>query len=300
MSQRRDVSASALLGLAWEQGSLFAEDVTLPALAWAHETTQAHGVARRRVEDESRRGAVTAPVAFERSPKQGDRTIVITQTCDIIKSADDVPLVDVARVFSTANAQVIAEASNFGSARYYRLTPPEQSPALVLDFTWRALIDKGFLVEHDPDNSIIDGWTRPQRETFARWLGRRYSRPVLSETDVQTISNPLRDRWGTFVEEEPELARRCSENYAEFRFRRDDDGTLRVLILSPLNDPDESLGLEIAAIVREALEPHHPSVVADPGNYRTFTVDEYLTSEQIDLEWASHEEGEPTGAVPGE
>jgi hypothetical protein len=123
---------------------------------------------------------------------------------------------------------------------------------------------------------------------------------VLSETDVQTITNPLRDRWRTFVEEEPELARRCSENYAEFRFRRDDDSTLRVLILSPLNDPDDSLGLEIAAIVREALEPHHPLVVADPGNYRTFTLDEYLTSEQIDLEWASHEEGEPTGAVPGE
>ncbi len=300
MSEPRDFSASALRKLAWEQGSLFPEGVTVPSLAWAHERTQAHGIAQRRVADESRRNNVTSPVHFERAPKQGDRAVVVTQTCDIIKPADQLPLVDVARVLATKNAQLIAEAGNLGSARYFPLTRSRTDPVLVVDFAWRALIDKGFLVEHDPDNSVLDQWNKPQRDTFARWLGRRYSRPVLSEVDVEAISDPLRDRWKRFIEEEPELAQRCTENYAEFRFRRDEDGTMRVLILSALEDPDESLGLEIAAIVNEALEPYHPKVATDPGSYRNFGLDEYLTSEQIDLEWASHEEGEPSGAVPDE
>jgi hypothetical protein len=300
MSEAGDVSALVLRNLAWEQGSLFPEGVTVPSLAWAHERTQAHGSARRAVANEARRGEVTSPLPFERSPKQGDRAIVTTQTCDIIKPAEVSPLVDVARVFATSKPQVIAEASNSGSATLYRLTPPGYTPALVVDFAWRALIDKGFLVEHAPDNSIIDGWSKSQRESFARWLGRRYSRPVLSDDDVETISDPLRERWKRFIEEEPELARRCTENYAEFRFRRDDDGTLRVLILSPLEEPDENLGLEIAGIVSEALGPFHLAVAPDPGGYRSFTLDEYLSSEQIDLEWASHEEGEQSGAIPDE
>lgn len=300
MSEPRDVSAAALRTLAWGQGSLFRKGVTFPVLAWAHDRTQALGIAQRKVGADARRGDVVSPVRFERAPKQGERAVVTTQTCDIIKPADQLPLVDVARVFETTNPATIAEASNFGSARYFRLTPPERSPALVVDFAWRALLDKGFLVEHDPDNSVIEEWSKPQRDTFARWLGRRYSRPVLSDEDVRTISDPLRDRWKTFMDEEPKLARRCTENYTEFRFRRDEDGTLRVLILSPLEDPDESLGLEVAAIVGEALRPHHREVATDPGSYRSFALDEYLTSEQIDLEWASHEEGEPSGALPDE
>ncbi len=298
MSGPLDASPAALRSLAWEQGSLFAQDVSLPTLAWAHHRTQAHSTAQRSVASESRRREVDGPTIFKRIPRNGDRMALITQTCDVLKPAEDVPLIDVARVFETENAQTIAEASNFGSARYYRLTPKGRTPALVLDFAWRILLDKGFLVEHQPDNDLLSTWGREQRDTFARWLGRRFSRPVLSDDDVATISNPLRARWTRFVRDEPQLARRCSEEYSEFRFRRDQDGTLRVLILSPHETPDEILGLELAAIVNEALDGLHPEVAPDPGRYRDFTLDEYLASEQIDLEWASHEEGGRSGALP--
>lgn len=281
----------------WEQGSLLPAPICLPIHAWAHPDRQAAPAVRKQVANIERKESVSEPtLVIARAPKPGNRLAVISQTCDLIKVPEQMPTVEVAVVFSTENNEMIAEGSNFASARFYRLTPPRINPALVLDFGWRDHIDKGFLLEHRPDNTLLIQWDRARRETFARWLGRRSSRPVLEDDDVATILDPLRRAWEAFIQAEAELARRCTESYSEFRFRRDGD-TLWLYAISADTTPDATLGLEITEIFASALDPHHAQVKTDLRTYGSITMAEYVATEQIDFEWASHTEGEAIGAV---
>jgi hypothetical protein len=300
----KDVSAQALRALTWEQGSLVPDDAARPAtLTWAHPQTQALGSVRKAVAARRREGRdVAAPVAVERAPRKGERLAVTTQTCDILKDAVLFPQVEVARVFETRSVPIIADAQNLGSARYFRLNAIGEPSALILDFGYRTHFDKGFLVEHDPDNSVIDSWDIARRRTFARWLGRRYSRPVLSDEDDERVARPVRERWTQLVTEEPEVALRCSGEYAEFRFRYEEDGSLTMFLLSPNPQPNAEIALEIAAVLAEVLEPIHGVInfPSDRRSYHVFTVADQLTTEQIDLDWASHEEGDISGEIAEE
>jgi hypothetical protein len=95
-------------------------------------------------------------------------------------------------------------------------------------------------------------------------------------------------------EREPDLAAEASRTFIEFRFRRTDAG-LEVFVLSPEEAPDEALALEIFGVVEEALRPLHDEIMArtDRASYATFTRADDLTTEAIDLEWASDDEAEP-------
>jgi hypothetical protein len=303
VTEPKDVSASVLRELAWEEGSLVPSDVPLPVLTWVHPDTQAVTFARKAVTARRREGrTIDQPVPVDRAIKQGDRLAVTTQTCDIIKGADLFPQVEVALVFETAKSQTIANAQNRGSARYFLLKEAGDSPALILDFGWRTHLDKGFLVEHAPDNSLIETWDPARRRDFARWLGRRYSRPVLSDEDDDQIARPVRERWGELVTEDPETAARYSAAYAEFRFRRSDAGRLEIFLLSPELEPDAEIAFEIAEMLAEVLEPIHGEVSfpTDRRSYHTFTVADLSTTEQIDLESASQDEDSVSGVHPAD
>lgn len=60
------------------------------------------------------------------------------------------------------------------------------------------------------------------------------------------------------------------------------------------------LALEVGGLLAEVLEPIHGAVTIDPAkrSYHTFTETDELSTEQLDLEWASYEEGEPAGLLP--
>jgi len=141
----RDVSAAVLRALEWEQGSLVPEQAgALPMLTWSHPRTQALKAAKKAVAAERQRtkADLHEPFSVPRSPRQGDRLVVITHTCDIVKDAESFPQVEVARVFTTDNTTVITESHNRESARYFRLNPIDETPALILDFRWRTFLDK--------------------------------------------------------------------------------------------------------------------------------------------------------------
>jgi hypothetical protein len=289
--------AGTLQRSAWEQGSLLPLPLCLPITAWAHPATQALPAVGKQIANIAKRREVSAPTHIDaRAEKPGNRLLVLSQTCDVIKPAEQMPTVEVGLVFATENSATIAEASNYGSARYYRLPAPAGEPTPILDYGWREHLDKGFLLELAPDNSLLDAWDRGQRETFARWLGRRYSRPVLEDHDVASILDPIREAWGTLIRDDPEMARRCAEHYCEFRFRRE-QGTLWLFAISAHPTPDEALGLELTAFLSEALQPHHADVRTDLLTYATITMAQYMASEQIDIEWASHTEGIAVGAL---
>lgn len=284
----------------WRQGSLLPLAATPPALYWAHPVQQSSRPARSAVRA-SRRERAPSPEACAhavRAVREGERAVVIGHTCDLVKSAETMPQVELARAFTTDNATVIAEATNLGSSRYFRLDDGAGTSALVLDYSWRTFVDKAYLAVYAPENDCVRAPER--RKALARWLGRRYMRPVLSDEDVESIADPIRRRWQRLAAEEPETAGRYGAEFSEFRFRRDANG-VTLYTLSPRPDPDVVVSLEVASVLVEALEPHHGVVhVADVRSYYTFTKADELRTEQIDLDWASHEEGVAVGELPAD
>ncbi|MGO9754635.1 MAG: hypothetical protein ACLP8S_00330 [Solirubrobacteraceae bacterium] len=296
----KNVTRKALEATAWQQGSLLPTAVVTPPVFWAHPTTQGAKSARTEISVARRhREEVTVPRVATRQLRQDERLVVISQTCDILKAPEQLPLVETALAITTNSQRVITDALDLGSARFRLLRHEAGARALVLDYAWRVFLDKGFLLEHAPDNSAV-GDSEENRKTLARWLGRRYGRPVLSDVDVQQIADPVRERWTRLRQEEPDRARQYTQTFPEFRFRREPRGGLTLFILSTDEHPDQMLALEVAGLLAEALEPIHGAVTVDPAkrSYHTFTKADELSTEQLDLEWASYEEGEPAGLLP--
>jgi hypothetical protein len=226
--------------------------------------------------------------------------MVITQTCDLVKPADQLHQVEVVRVVSTTNAVTIAQAQHFGSARYFRLNDPAEAEAVVLDYGHRALIEKGFLEAVEPDNSLIDAMPARRRLMLARWLGQRYSRPAIPDVDYEEITRPISNAWHDLVQNDSERARLLNQEYSELRYRREVDGSLSVFILSPKPNPDEVTALELIDVLETALADYPGEVrfPTDKRSYATFSKLDELDSEQIYLEWASQDEDDPDAALP--
>jgi hypothetical protein len=298
----KEITRITLGETVWQQGSFLPTSVATPPVIWAHPDTQGVKAAKSAVKAAAReqKEALTAPILAQRAFREGERLVVISQTCDILKTPDQLPQVEAALAITTNSEAVITDALDLGSARFRLLNRAEDGGAVVLDYAWRTFLDKGFLLECQPDNTIVDALSNEERKTLARWLARRYGRPVLSDKDVAEIADPVRDRWRRLREEEPEAARRYTEAFPEFRFRREAEGGVTLFILSADPEPDPMLALEVIGLLTEVLEPIHGAVTVDPAkrSYHTFTKADELSTEQLDLEWASYEEGEETGALP--
>lgn len=94
---------------------------------------------------------------------------------------------------------------------------------------------------------LVGGWDVPQRERLARWLGQRYSRPAIPDEDYEQITSPVRDAWKKLVEDEPGIAAQYNRTFSEWRYRREEDGSLTLYVLSPEREPDAVLALEVGA-----------------------------------------------------
>jgi hypothetical protein len=285
----------------WEQGSLLPDDLGVLPLQWVHPDHPATKIARGAVTDARRRGDITRPFPVPGPGKQGDRMMVITQSCDLVKSADELPQVEVARVFTTENQRTIAQAQDFGSARFFRLNGPAEPIAEILDYGHRALLDKGFLDAVAPDNRLFGQTPNAQRKTLARWLGQRYSRPAVPDEDYAAITAPVRAAWKQLVADDPDTAKRFNGEYAEWRYRREEDGTLTIYILSPKAQPDQVTALEVVDFLTQALVTVYPGpvhVATDKRSYDTFSKTDELTTEQISMEWASRDERAEDAALP--
>jgi hypothetical protein len=284
-----------LLARDWEQGSLLPTDAGVEMVGWTHPGEQGLRHARKTVERLEREGKEPLEHAtlFQRPLKEKERLVVLTQTCDLIKPPDAFPLVDVGLVAHTDKPAILAEADDLGSARRYRLSSrDEDPPALVLDFGWRMQLDKGALLNWTPDNQIVDGWDGAAKQRFARWLGRRYARPVLDEKDTEEIQAPIRTAWKDAVEADAGRLASWNNEFAEIRFVRPEPDTVYFYMLSVKKEPDDVLGYEMLGWLVEAVEADGKlSVSGAPRSYFDFTLAEHEASQQIDIEWASDDEG---------
>jgi hypothetical protein len=285
----------------WKQGSLLPDGLGVMPLQWVHPDRPATKTARGAVTAARRRTDVKDPFPVPGPAKQGDRMMVITQSCDLVKPAEQLAQVEVARVFTTENTQTIAQSQDFGSARYFRLNDRANPVAEILDYGHRALLDKGFLEAVQPDNRVLEQFADDQRRTLARWLGQRYSRPAITDEDYEQITRPIRDAWTQLMDDDPETAQRFNSEYAEWRYRREADGSLTIYILSGTEAPDAIVALEVTDFLTRAVGPTYlgPVVVAtDKRSYATFTKADELTTEQISMEWASRDESADDAALP--
>lgn len=147
---------------------------------------------------------------------------------------------------------------------------------------------------------MLDALSPERRQTLARWLGQRYSRPAVPDEDYRLITGPVREAWKQLLGEEPGTAKRFNRAYAEWRYRREEDGSLTVYILSAREDPDETTALEVIEFLAEALGgyPGKITVATDKRSYFTFTKADEMTTEQISMEWASQDESMEGVALP--
>lgn len=281
----------SLADTGWQQGSFLPAEASVNPTMWVHHREQLDAKAAKAARDQD------DPFPFVRSMKSGSRFVVITQTCDVIKAADLLPQIEVARVFATFNPVVMSQARDAGSARYFLLTEADEG-GWVLDYGWRTFLDKGFLVACEPDNSIVAAFDRSDEARLSGWLGRRNGRPALSDEDVAVICDPIRRRFERLFDEEPASAARYAAEFIEFRFRREEDGTVTIFLLSAKDSPDELLALEVMDLLKEAIPTLVVRLASDKISYATFTKADELSTEQIDLYWASYEEGDRIGPVP--
>lgn len=282
----------------WRQGSLLPASVIVPTLQWVEPSSPETKLGRKTVQAE-RRASGEDPrglLVGIGGRKDSERVIVLTQTCDLIKPADALPQLEVARVFATGNERTIAQAQDFGSSRYYRLDSGD-GDATVLDYGHRALAEKGFLRAYEPDNALIAAWDEADQERFVRWLGQRYARPAIPDEDYELITRPVRDAWKSLA---PEVAAALNREYAEWRYRRENDGSLTIYVLSREASADPMTALEVTDFLTQAIEPTYPGAVhvaLDRRSYHEFTKADELSTHQINMEWVSHDE-DGSAALP--
>lgn len=288
----------ALKGKGWCQGSLLPAPTAIRPTVWVSPAEQGWTKARKDVVARKRRGDVAEPFLYERPARASDRLALITQECDVLKPPDEFPIVEFALVLETTSEAVLREANSLTSARYFRLGEASPGvPVSIVDFRFRAQADKGFLVEHSPDNALVFEMSEARRGTLREWLGRRLGREAVSDDDTRLIVEPIREAWKTLSNEEAATASRWGAMVSELRFRHAENSRLRLYVIThdEVDSGDADL-LEMAEWVVEQLDWSEPLVDVTLTNEWAITVGEHRSTHEIDLAWASYEEDQEEAA----
>jgi hypothetical protein len=179
-----------LYNAGWDQG------VLLPALPWSvhfHLDDPLTGIAKsaqRQAEAEYQQAMAGGTNNHPRrglaqgKTREKDWLVVISQTCDIVKSPDVEPTVVAMRAFITDKENILGPARG-NSSRYFLLDP---NRGLVADATVLVQIEKPLLMQYCPEPGVIDVNTK---DRFAQWLAYRFSRPAIDDNVVGAVVKPI-------------------------------------------------------------------------------------------------------------
>jgi hypothetical protein len=282
------IDREQLLRSGWRQGSVLDPSAGLTAAAWVVEKRQGTTKLAKAAKQRGHQGDAF-PFLWERPPRDVDRLVLLTQQCDVIKPPEEFPLVEFALAFETKSAGVLAEANLLTSARYFLLTQRgAEPPGVVLDVRFRCQADKGLLLELEPDNTLADALDRQGERHLAEWLGRRYEREAVADTDTEQVVEPVRRGWRSLSEERPEVAAQWASQLAEVRYLRDENDRLTIYGVAYEAGAEGEI-LELLGWVLEQLPGHHDAELVVTDLWK-LSVAERLLTQEIDLEWASYEE----------
>ena len=96
--------------------------------------------------------------------------------------------------------------------------------------------------------------------------------------------------WMKAAEDELDALEDWNNEFAEIRFVRLSHAAVHLYLLSSEPQPNGEIGAEMLGW-REALEAEGLSVTGEVLSYDVFSVTQLETTKQLDLEWASEDEG---------
>ena len=279
----------------WEQGSLLPADAGALPLQWVHPSNPELKAGKSAMKVADLGGQpLTTPFPVAVPAKQGDRMMVITQTCDIIKTPREMPQVEVARVRTTRNERMIAHAQDFGSARYFRINAFHEPEALILDYGHRALLDKGFVGAVAPDNALVGGTgTSPSANgwragSVSATADRRSPMRITSRSPAPFATSG--GSWSRRTRRGPPSTTAPSANGATDGRTT---GRSRSTCSRPIPSPTLCWRSRSATLLADAISTVFAgpvNVATDRRSYHTFTKADELSTEQIGMKWASRDE----------
>jgi len=187
---RPEVVGVVLIQRGWRQGSLL-EAASAPkpwlALSDHQENTQ---------EGRDSSSATTSPSVWilrQALLDAEDVLIVASQTCDIQRSSEQEPYIEVIRGYWTSDQGTMHQAGK-NSSRLFLMQRRQGSDgkeeALIADATVRIQIEKAVLLTFTPRSSFKENdQVTPYK--FSEWLARRYNRPALPDAIVNAIQKPV-------------------------------------------------------------------------------------------------------------
>lgn len=288
----------------WQQG------VLLPAQSSAvlfHLDEPLTKIARRaKSEAEAEYQSKTAPgkvppprhaIGHGASHKAGDQLVVISQTCDIVKSQTVEPVVWAIRAFKTDNSAVLKQAGG-NSKRQFLL---DESRGLVVEMSDMTAIEKPVLIELTPSVGAPDEATRRR---FANWLADRFSRVPQDTPVVKAVIKPILDNLRNLQSQnDPDLW--VLEHLQEVRFGRlQGMPPYNVLLLFMLKNslsPDGELALaRLIGHMRQWLANQGQAelVAADTATPADITLENYLSTDKLDLDEYTYRGRTVQGLVP--
>lgn len=229
-------------------------------------------------------------------PRAADRLVVVTQTCDIVRSPNVEPTVMTMRAFVTNNTNILGAAAS-NSTRNFLL---DQERNLVVDATMVTIIEKPFLATLTPEIGAPDPETQRR---FALWLSHRFNRSALPDRVVEAVVAPILENLRTMQDEGDEDWHILDEIH-EVRIARV-VGTLpfdvRLLFIIPgtgLSDGGAGL-TRLTGRMRGWFNPEAAVLVnAQPISYRNISVADYLSTERIYLDYYTYRGRTIQGLAP--
>ena len=249
-----------------------------------------------RVASELSEGSDVEVSVTVREPAEGQLSILVTHTCDIIKPPVKYPRVEVLRCYTEEDQNKLRDADT-NSARYFLVDP---NTGLVADVATRTSIEKAILLARQPI-----GWpsSEVQFKRFRNWLGSRYTRPIEPDEVVEILHKPISKRVGRIrkrninnLSETLDLVKRIHV------LRKNSNEPYDVTLLFFVEEENWEAGKEkvpdLVEDLREHLSPERVILSHEVTTEARISLRDYLATTYLDLDSYSYEGEEGIGAEP--
>lgn len=281
---------NAIREAGWEQGSLLGDVGDAFLFSPNTPITAEAQVAADSLEDHNMEIEMAV-----RDATQGQRCILVTHTCDIVKPPTKYPRVEVLRCFEEQDINKVRDADT-NSARYFLVDPDTN---LIADIAICTSLEKAVLLAREPLE-----W--PSSETrlirFRNWLGSRYTRPIDPDEVVEVLNKPITKRIRQLrktnvngLSDVLDLVKRIHV------FRSNDSEPYDVTLLFFLEEEDWEESGEVERLfedLREQVSEEQVILSCKVTTENRISVSDYLATTYFDLDSYSYEGEDEVGAKP--
>ncbi len=277
------ILGESLLERGWRQGALFS--ATSACFTWNALLDS---------------GADELITQQRRKTKPGEKFVIITQDCDIGALEQQEPYVEALLCKIYKNREFLSKIGR-NSARWFAVN---FDTGIVAEARYRVQFAKQVLRSLNPEP-----WpASPKRlEQFIRWLARRYDRPALPDTIVDSFQRPVEQVFNLLVEEQPDIVQAFNEVIHEVRIslptNENPPFNLQLVLLIDSDGPGREQADAIDVITRAVRANLNPKDVHLHPEVRIVTEErismaEYYATRPLFLEYFTYKGDEIEGVEP--